>query len=165
MLQFTRRVLAFLKIANWVVGIALILLVAVFGFLMPGRAVAALGKAYPELNPSVIITFVGITLVMLPVVTVLVHLIFRALLEMIDTIPQNQVFTDANADRLRRIAWALLGFCIVDHVYGIISQRYVSSLAQWNPTLSGWLVSLLLFVLASVWKQGVEMRVELEGTV
>ena len=165
MLQFTRRMLAFLKIANWVVGTALILLFAVFGFLMPSRAVAALGKAHPELNPSGIITFIGITLVMLPVVMVLVHLIFRALLEMIDTIPQNQVFTDANADRLRRIAWALLGFCIVDHVYGIISQRYVSSLAQWNPTLSGWLVSLLLFVLASVWKQGVEMREELEGTV
>ena len=98
-------------------------------------------------------------------VIALCHVMFRSLIEMIDTVASDKVFTDANANRLRSIAWALLGFCVVEHIYGFLALHYVPPLVEWSPTLTGWLVSLMLFVLASVWQQGVAMREDLEGTV
>ena len=165
MLRVTRRVLAFLRFANWVVGAALMVLLAIGGFAANERIMAAFATNHDGIDPAALITFIRISLLVLPLMVALAHVIFRSLLEMIDSIPSGQVFTYANADRLRWIAWALLGSCVVDLAYGLLSLHYVDRIAQWTPTLTGWLVSLLLFILASLWKQGVVMREELEGTV
>ena len=165
MLQMAKRVLVFLRIANWVVGVAIIGILVFAGFVANERIMAAIATNPDGIDPASMITFVRLSLLFMPLAVGLSHVIFKSLLEMIDSIPSDQVFTYSNSDRLRRIACALLGFCVIDLVYGLLSMHYVDRIAHWTPTLTGWLSSLMLFVLASVWKQGVTMREELEGTV
>ena len=165
MLQMAKRVLVFLRIANWVVGVAIIGFLVFAGFVANERIMAAIATNPDGIDPASMIAFVRLSLLFMPLAIGLSHVIFKSLLEMIDSIPSNQVFTHLNSDRLRRIAWAVLGFCVIDHLYGFLGVHYVAALASWSPTLTGWLASLMLFVLASVWTQGVAMREELEGTV
>ena len=165
MLQMARRVLAFLRIANWVVGVAGIAFLAIAGFVINERILAALAANDDGIDPASMLTFVRLSLLFMPLAIWLSHIIFKSLLEMIDSIKSNQVFTYLNSDRLRRIAWALLGYCVLDYLYGFLALHFVGGLAMWGPTLTGWLASLMMFVLASVWKQGVALREELEGTV
>ena len=165
MLQVAKRVLVFLRIANWVVGVVLIAFLVFAGFVVNERIMAAIATNPDGIDPASMVTFVRLSLLFMPLAIGFLHVIFKSLLEIIDSIPSDQVFTYRNSDRLRRIAWALLGFCVIDLFYNFLAMHYVAALASWFPTLTGWLVSLMLFVLASVWNQGVAMREELEGTV
>ena len=154
MLRMARRVLVFLKVANWVVGAAIIVFMTFAGFVAHERIMAAIARNNDGVDPAAMITFIHISLLFMPLAIALSHLIFRSLLEMIDSIPTDQVFTYANANRLLLIAWALLGFSVAEHVYGFLSLHYVGQLAAWSPSLTGWLVSLLLFVLAVPGRHG-----------
>lgn len=87
---------------------------------------------------------------------------------MIATVAQGDPFIAANARRLQAIGWALLGWQVLDLIMGAIVAwitRIGADVVDWTPSLSGWIVVLLVFVLARVFAVGTAMRDDLEGTV
>jgi hypothetical protein len=130
--------------------------------------VAALGV--PARNQSAAL-IVGMRLVMvLGIAAVpLAHLVLRRLLAIVDTVGQSDPFVAENAERLRAIAWAVLGMELLHLAIGVIAAS-VSSKEQpfdvdWNFSVTPWIAVLLLFVLARVFEQGARMRDDLQGTV
>jgi len=158
--------LRFLIVLNWVGGaVILALLVATPNerwimsafklspspdaerLVMGLRAVAVLGLATIPLN----------------------YRILKRLLAIVETVRAGDPFVGANADRLREIAWALLGLQVLSLVIGAIGKA-VSTPA--HPlhldagfSINGWLAVLLTFLLARVFAEGTVMREDLEGTV
>ena len=111
------------------------------------RVIAALGLACVPVNRAILIR----------------------LLAMVATVREGDPFVAANAQRLRTIAWALLGLQVVSMVIGGIA-RTVSTEAHplhldAGLSLNGWLAVLLTFLLARVFAEGTQMRDELDGTV
>ena len=80
-----------------------------------------------------------------------------------------------NAARLQQIAWAVLGGEVL-HVLIAMIMAYMATSATPSDgsylafvlrrmSITGWLVVLLLFVLARAFETGARMREDLEGTV
>lgn len=97
------------------------------------------------------------------------HIVLTRLVAMIGTVRLGDPFVASNADRLRTIAWCLVGLQILSMAIGAIGEA-VSTPA--HPvdldagfSVNGWLAVLLTFVLARVFAEGTLMREELEGTV
>jgi hypothetical protein len=97
----------------------------------------------------------------------IVHQVLAPLNAIIATIAEDP-FVLANADRLTRIGWGLLGIQLVHLAAGGFIgwlQSYGVETATWSPQLGGWLGVLLAFVLARVFRRGAEMRDDLAMTV
>ena len=81
----------------------------------------------------------------------------------------NPTLPDANADRLRAIAWALLVAQLLSLGSGAIAEALSTAARPIHVdagfSISGWLAVLLTFVLARVFAEGALMRQDLEGTV
>lgn len=165
MLAKARIVLKALNILNWGVGVILIAFLGYMGFAAPGRLMAIARTGHPSLNPEAVVLAVRGTVLLLPVMAWLVDRILRTLVAIINTIPSGQAFTAANAVRLRRIAWFMLAIYAIDLVWGVALYSQLGPYSGWSFTLSGWVASMMLFILASVWQDGVAMRDDLEGTV
>ena len=73
-----------------------------------------------------------------------------------------------NAERLRRIGWALLILQLLDLPCALLA-RFWPSLGSAAPSgdisVGGWLATLLMFVLARAFAAGSIMRDDLAGTV
>lgn len=99
----------------------------------------------------------------------LAHLVLTRLLSIVRTVGVGSPFVLENAERLRAIAWAVLGLEVIHVFIGGIA-RWASAAGQtldidWSFSATRWLAALLLFVLARVFEQGARMREDLEGTV
>lgn len=166
MLRLTRTDISFLNWANWIIGASLLIIaMAIMGFFAPDRFGAEAAAAHPELVSGNVVTAFRLTMFAIPLMIYAIHKLLRNLGFIIDSIPQGDAFSLLNADRLREIAWAMLAVCVLDHVWGIIVLSLIGPYSGWTFTLTGWLTTLLLFVLAKVWREGAAMREELEGTV
>ena len=97
-----------------------------------------------------------------------IEILLSALLRTLASASEGDPFISANAERLRRIAWALLGLQLLDFTAALIG-RYFPSLGSAAPQISfapgGWLAILMLFILSRVFIAGTAMRDDLEGTV
>jgi hypothetical protein len=166
-LVLSRRVLRVLIILNLLMG-AFILALLVASLVSEGPVMGALG-ARPAPGNSML--FVGMRLIMviglcaIPVV----HFVLTRLLAIVHTVTVGNPFVVANAKRLKRIAWAVLGLELMHFEVGTVAAR-VSTTAtplhiSWGFSLTRWLAVLMLFVLARVFEQGARMREDLEGTV
>lgn len=96
------------------------------------------------------------------------HLIFSRLLAMVATVRDGDPFTAANAQRLQAIGWALLALQLLDLLFGAFSWWFAAlhvDFATWSPSFGGWIATLMLFVLARVFRRGAEMRDDLAMTV
>jgi hypothetical protein len=94
--------------------------------------------------------------------------VIRQLQAMIATVAAGDPFVAANAGRLEVIGWALLAWQVIDLATGAVvtwTARIGADVVGWTPNLAGWLVTLLVFVLARVFAAGTAMRDELEGTI
>ena len=103
------------------------------------------------------------------IAVVLVQVALRRLQEIVETVSTGDPFVLLNAERLKTIAWTILGLEMLHFAIGIIA-RSVSTKTHpldldWNFNFMRWLVVLMLFVLARVFEQGARMRDDLEGTV
>ena len=165
MLKFARNALRGLNIANWVVGIVIVVLFAVWSFVMPDRIAALAVKTHPELIAGDVIAALRISLLATPIMIGIIHKLLASLLAIIDTIPSGAVFSVANAARLRTVAWMMVATSALDDVWGIACTRLIGPYFLWSFTLTGWIAALMLFVLALVWHQGAAMQADLEGTV
>lgn len=94
--------------------------------------------------------------------------IITRLRAMIATVSAADPFVANNAARLYQIGWALVGWQLLDLAMGGVVTwigRIGADAVGWTPTLAGWVVTLLVFVLARVFAAGTAMRDELAGTV
>jgi hypothetical protein len=97
-----------------------------------------------------------------------IHIMLTRLLAMIDTVRSGDPFAPENATRLRTIAWCLLVVQLFELACGIfigVVTRAGVEMGGWDPSLSGWVAVLLLFVLARVFEEGARIRADLEGMV
>lgn len=99
----------------------------------------------------------------------LTHAVLTRLLAMVDTVRDGDPFVPANADRLQRIAWCVLGLEAM-HVAIVSIARSVSTDTtpidiEWRFSVARWVTVLMLFVLARVFEHGTRMRDDLQGTV
>ena len=166
-LALSRRVLRVLIILNLLMG-AFILALLVASLVSEGPVMRALGAGTAPGNSRL---FVGMRLIMMIGLCAvpLVHFVLTRLLAIVDTVTVGNPFVVANAERLKRIAWAVLGLELMHFAVGAVAAG-VSTTAtplhiSWGFSLTRWLAVLMLFVLARVFEQGARMREDLEGTV
>lgn len=157
-------------------------IVMVFGMVMLGIGIGALltvgstelaGKITEAGAPS----YTGwlITLAMLTGMAILA-LAFRFLRELtgiIDSVDQGDPFHPLNATRLSRMGWiSVVGHLLILPIMALAlwATPYMDAAGNDSHVSGGIdfgmiLLTLILFILARVFKRGAEMREELEGTV
>lgn len=163
-LAVSRKVLRLVIKLNLLMGIAILALL-IASLVAEGQVMRALGA-----KPSSVL-YLGMRLIMvIGILSVpLVHIVLTRLLEIVETVGLGDPFVTENAERLETIAWVVLGLELLHFGVGAIAAS-VSSTAHpldigWNFSVTRWLVVLLLFVLARVFRQGARMREDLQGTV
>jgi len=166
-LALSRRVLRWLTKLNLLMG-CLILALLVASLIAESPVMRALGVS-PGANNSKL--FVGMRLIMVLGICAVpvVYFVLTRLLAIVETVGVGNPFVTVNAERLKMIAWAVLGLEFMHFAIGAVAVSVSSAAAplniSWDFSLTRWLAVLLLFVLARVFEQGVRMREELEGTV
>lgn len=108
-------------------------------------------------------------------VVVLVFLFLENLRRIIATVGQGDPFMPINAQRLTAMAWLMLAVEIITIPMAALGAYLLTAFDPVDGALhaevdlefsfSGLILVLTLFILARVFRQGAEMRGELEGTV
>jgi len=95
----------------------------------------------------------------------------RELFRLVGSVEEGDPFRPFNADRLRRMGWntvasqlILFALAAIAHSFGGYRQALLAEDAM-LAGFSALLLTLILFILARVFRVGAEMRSELEGTV
>ena len=121
-----------------------------------------------RLDPDVVLPVMRLWVVAgLPMFAAM-HIMLSRLLAMIGTVRAGEPFVPENAARLRTIAWCLLVVQLFELACGLfiaILTRAGVDIGDWDPSLSGWIAVLLVFVLARVFEEGARIRADLEGMV
>jgi Protein of unknown function (DUF2975) len=166
-LTLSRKVLRVLIKLNLLMGF-LILALLIASLIAESWVMRALGARPASGNWML---FVGMRLIMvIGICSVpIVHLVLTRLLTIVETVRAGDPFVLANADRLKTIAWAILGLELMHYAVGTIASLVSTTAAPLNISsgfsVARWLTVLMLFVLARVFEQGARMREDLEGTV
>lgn len=122
----------------------------------------------PTLDPDIIIPVIRTWVVVGLPMFAAVHIMLSRLLAMIGTVRAGDPFVPENATRVKTIAWCLLVVQLFELACGIfigILSRAGADLGDWDPSLSGWIAVLLMFVLARVFEEGARIRADLEAMV
>ena len=167
MLRTARLILGILNVLNWAAGVPLVLFL---GFLAIEPAVmpAQLASEFDAVETAALVRWLWIVCLVSLVTVPLAHVIFTRLRAMIADVETGDVFSPPSIARLRTIAWCLLGISAADLVFGLASIEVSAQTGEylgWSPSLSPWLVSGLLFILARIFAEGIAMREDLEGTI
>lgn len=165
-LPVARTFLRMLVVANWLFGLAILVLL----FVLPTSRWITISLALtPGPHADRVILGLRAVAVIGLIAIPLNHLVLVRLRAMVDTVRAGDPFVPANAARLHAIAWVLFVLQLLSLVVGAIG-RAISTAS--HPvhldagfSVAGWLAVLLTFVLARVFAHGTEMRDELEATV
>lgn len=166
-LALSRTVLRLLRSLVLLAG-ALILALLIASLTSETFVMTALG-ARPALGNAALI--LGMRLIMvIGIGTVpVVYFVLTRLLAIVESVRDGNPFVVANAERLKAIAWSLVGLELLHFVVGAIaasvSTNSIPLNVSWGFSLTRWLAALLLFVLAGVFEQGARMREELDVTI
>jgi hypothetical protein len=158
------RILAVLNLVCLLVFVA----VLASSLLAEGAIRQALLETRPAEDPHATLAVLRIVMAIGIAVVPLVHVLLNRLKAIVETVRAGDPFVATNADRLRVIAWCLLGIQVCDLCFGAVSLTLgagTEAVSGWTFSLTGWLAVALLFVLARVFTHGTRMRDELEGTV
>ncbi|PTS78058.1 DUF2975 domain-containing protein [Sphingomonas sp. HMWF008] len=142
-----------------------VLLSFVFAAPLEARLIAKYG---PALDATTVVQAMRVLMLTSFPAGAALHLIFSRLLAMVATVRDGDPFTAANAQRLQTIGWALLAVQVLDLLLGAFSLWFAAlhvDFATWSPSFGGWLATLMVFVLARVFRRGAEMRDDLALTV
>lgn len=96
---------------------------------------------------------------------------FRLLGQLIKSVGEDRSFSVENSDRLFRMGWIALIFQLASFPIGALAAYLAHLLPEGDFTvdyefsLTGVLLAIVLFILARIFKHGAEMRDDLEGTV
>ncbi len=127
-------------------------------------------------DPSVVfpvLALVGVMLLGLAIVAML-FVFFGRLRRIIATVGEGDPFQPENAARLSQMGWLMLGvqlLTIPAAALGIHLARFADEMNEVHFTVDGGvdgtgiLLTIILFILARVFRHGAEMRDDLEGTV
>jgi hypothetical protein len=165
-LPLARLLLRILIVANWLWGVAI--LVLLFG--VPNRAwiMSALDLAQSPEADRVVLGLRATVVLGLAVIP-LNYVFLTRLLAIIETVRAGDPFVAENAKRLQLMAWAMLGLQLLGMVIGAIVKAVSTPAHPINidtgGSINGWLAVLLTFLLARVFAEGSHMRDDLEGTV
>jgi hypothetical protein len=121
-----------------------------------------------QLDPDVILPIMRLWVVTGLPMFAAVHVMLSRLLAMVETVRAGDPFVPENAVRLRTIAWCLLVVQLFELACGLfigILTHAGADIGDWDPSLSGWIAVLLVFVLARVFEEGARIRADLEGMV
>jgi hypothetical protein len=117
-------------------------------------------------------TFVSICLVVAANLTMM-FFFFGKMRALIESVRTGDPFIPQNAQRLNAMAWLLLGAKVLAEIVGWL-RLYLASLIDKGGAntfdfnlydLHSFLIVLVLFILARVFRHGAAMREDLEGTV
>lgn len=167
-LSGARVLLRVILAINWIsaVGFGGLLLLSVpFHGLFEARIVAKYADAVDA--AQVVMAMRGLFVLALAAVAV-AWVICTRLLAMIATVAAGDPFVADNARRLTAIGWAMVGWQLLDLVMGAMTawlSRLGVDHAGWTPSIAGWIVVMMVFVLGRVFAHGAAMRDELEATV
>lgn len=165
-LGLSRRVLGILIKLNVLLGLFIVTLL-VTSFVAQDFLMRALGMGSDPANRLV----VGTRLIMLIgiVAVPITHTVLARLLAIVDTVRDGDPFVSENANRLQKIAWAVLTLELMHIVVVFIASNVSTPTIPLDMgsalSITRWLAVLLLFVLARVFEHGSRMREDLEGTV
>jgi hypothetical protein len=103
------------------------------------------------------------------VMAALSYLFFRHLYRIIGSVEEGDPFVPVNADRLHAMGW----IAVAVHVLGIpmaMTSHWLEEIFQrpqrdFEFSVFGLVLAIVLFVLARVFREGARLREELEGTV
>ena len=168
LISVTRIMMQVFIIANITLGCAF-----VFGLLLSfpfERALAArlVAKYGSEVDSVGVIDALRVLAIVGIGSAFVVHQVLVPMRAILATVSTGDPFIMANADRLTRIGWGLLGVQIINLAVGGFVRWlaiYGIDTATWTPQFGGWLGVLLAFVLARVFRRGAEMRDDLAMTV
>lgn len=121
-----------------------------------------------KLDPDVILPVMRLWVVVGLPMFAAVHVMLSKLLAMIGTVRAGDPFVPENAVRVKTVAWCLLVVQLFELACGIfigVLTRAGADMGDWDPSLSGWVAVLLLFVLARVFEEGARIRADLEAMV
>lgn len=167
MLRTAHLVIGILNALNWALGVPFVLLFA-FLAIQPAALPAQIATELDPQQTGALITWFWVSCVVTIATIPLAHVIFTRLRGMIRALETGDVFSSASIATLRTIALCLLGISVGDLVFGLASVKVSEQTGEylgWSPSLSIWLVSGMLFILARIFEEGRVMREELEGTV
>ena len=106
---------------------------------------------------------------LIAVTAVLGLLFIRLLRRIIDSVAQGDPFIPENAVRLSQMGWLSVAVQLIAIPAGALSGwiAYTGHLRYIDVGFSvgGVVLALILFILARVFRQGAQMRADLEGTV
>ena len=155
-----------------IVAMVTVLLVGLIPALLLNQAefAAEIGVA----SSSSVTTIMGITVALLLLaacVTAISFHFFQLLGRVIDTVGAGDPLTLENADHLNRMGWIALIFQaatlpisgLATHLRDILPTDGLS--VDFQFSLTGVLLALVLFILARVFRNGAQMREDLDGTV
>lgn len=169
------RILAFLgQLVCMIASIGIVAGTVLLGTVGRAEVLARVAKAGA---PAAAFPVVLIGFLLVAVMLQLGVRFFRELGRIIGTVREGRPFDPANASRLSRMGWLSVGA----HGLGIVLAGIAAWIVPYLARLSadghrhydfgfgvgggGILLTLILFILARVFRQGAEMRDELEGTV
>ena len=167
LLTFSGVVVRTLFGLNILFAVIFLLLLSWWSF-APTGIEAALTRKYGGASAGDILDLIRIVLALGVLTSVPTGMLLAMLLRMIRTVHEGTPFIPANARRLRIMAWLVLALQLANVAFGVLGT-YAETLRAdwvgWSPSVMGWLMVLLLFVLARIFEEGVAMRDDLEGTV
>ena len=166
-LAISRTVLRLLIKLNVVFGV-LVSALFMASLIAGGFVMRALGAIPSPDSGRLIFGMRGIMVIGILSAPVL-HLVYSRLLSIVETVKIGDPFVIENAERLRTIAWSIVGLelmhvCVVALANGVTVGTEKVDIGG-KLSVTPWLTILLLFVLVRVFDQGARMRDELEATV
>jgi hypothetical protein len=169
----TGKVIALILQALCVLGGGVFFLVIVIVTLMSQGMLPGLveAKSLPDVAKYPLLT-AGIGLTIMANFAVM-FLFFGKMRALIETASKGDPFIPDNALRLNAMAWLLLGSQVLTVIVGelrvfalsLIDPQSKSAFDISPNDLTGFLIVLVLFILARVFRHGAAMREDLEGTV
>ena len=167
LLGVARAILTFLMGLAIFVGAVLLLVVPAVLFNQEA-VVIELGKTGNAIDGDMIGAILAI-LGLVVFMAVITFMFVRHLRRIVDTVRQGDPFIPVNALRLRAMAWLSIVMQVAALVAGALSMWLEEASkgleANFDVSIGGILLPLVLFILARVFRRGAEMREDLEGTV
>ena len=168
LLGIARAILTFLMGLTIFVGAAITLALPVV-VLNQQKVIIEFGKSPTTTSGGDVIGAILAVFVLVVALAALSFLFLRHLRRIVDTVRQGEPFIPENAVRLRTMGWLSLVLQVVALFAGALTvwlEEVTKDLeANFDVSIGGLLLPLVLFILARVFRRGAEMREELEGTV
>ena len=166
-LTLTRKILRFLMVLNpFFAFLILVLLVA--SLIWESTVMTALGVKSATDSARLIFAMRAIMVLGIAAAP-LVQVVLKRLMAIVESVDSGNPFVILNAERLKTIAWSLVGLEVIHFVIIVVAKGASSQELPIDIDLkfsfTRWLAVLLCFVLARVFEQGARMRDDLEGTI